>query len=118
MDDAKETWTLEDIDKKLEREITQVSTKIAYIDEKMQVLVKQLTSNEDRQRTIFELLTTQVWDVETESSELEQSWESLHIEDICNKLNLFHLKSCRLEETRQLLVDILSLLKQLTYLLQ
>ncbi|GJQ14620.1 hypothetical protein GpartN1_g6411.t1 [Galdieria partita] len=100
---SQETSTQEKVDKILEREISQVTAKIVDIDQKIHKLAEQLAAKEERQRTIFDLLTTQVEDVETESKELEHSWETFHIEDVYNKLNSFHLKSCRLEETHRLL---------------
>ncbi|EME26600.1 Conserved oligomeric Golgi complex subunit 4 [Galdieria sulphuraria] len=100
---SQETLSQEDMDKILEREISQVTAKLVDMDQKIHILAEQLAAKEERQRTIFDLLTTQVWDVETESTDFELSWKTFHIEDICNNLSSFHLQSCRLEETQQLL---------------
>ncbi|KAK4522809.1 hypothetical protein GAYE_PCTG30G0699 [Galdieria yellowstonensis] len=93
----------DDVDKQLEKEISQVTAKITEMDQKIQSFTQQLVSKEERQKNVFDLLTTQVWDVVTETKELERAWESFQIQDICDKLNLFYIKSSRLEETHQLL---------------
>jgi len=96
----------DDVDKQLEKEISQVTAKITEMDQKIQSFTQQLVSKEERQKNVFDLLTTQVWDVVTETKELERAWESFQIQDICDKLALFYRKSSRLEETHQLLVQV------------
>eukprot|EP00871_Galdieria_phlegrea_P001039 jgi/Galph1/1936/GphlegSOOS_G599.1 len=96
---------------KIEKIFDDLEQKIHHVDTQLATLTNKLDSKHARQASLMELLETQLWDVETEATELNNKWQGFikELEYLSKPLNLFYLKTSRLEETKNILETAIKL---------